>query len=152
MIKLNVKFEDKIINGQTTYNSEDGNLDFIPILNSDISLLISYINIGFDSIQMTANQVWGFTPKESWHKKNLILPSNIQKGKIELDGDFESGTWRLDKKEMWLTYYDSEQNWLCFGDFTNDSSDKCVEFLDNVVAVIDSDQHLKSLWIKLEIK
>lgn len=53
---------------------------------------------------------------------------------------------------MWLTYYDSEQNLLCFGGFTNDSSDKCVEFLDNVVAVIDSDQHLKSLWIKIEIK
>ncbi|WP_234288930.1 hypothetical protein [Listeria ivanovii] len=70
MIKLNVKFEDKIITGQVKYDSEEGNLNFPPELNSDISLLVSYINIGFDSILMTANQVWGFTPKESWHEKN----------------------------------------------------------------------------------
>lgn len=57
MFKLNVKLEDKIISGQIEYNNEDGSLDFIPRVNSDISLLISYINIGFDSILMTANQV-----------------------------------------------------------------------------------------------
>lgn len=152
MIKLNVKFEDKIITGQVKYNSEEGNLNFSPELNSDISLLISYINIGFDSILMTANQVWGFTPKESWHEKRLVLPSNIRKGKLELEGDYESGTWRLDKEEMWLTHYDSEQNWLCFGKFETNNSDTCIEFLTNVVAVLDNAHQLKSLWIKPYIK
>lgn len=152
MIKLNIKFEDKIITGQVKYDSEEGNLSFSPELNSDISLLISYINIGFDSILMTANQVWGFTPKESWHEKKLALPSNIRKGELELEGDYESGTWRLDKEEMWLTHYDSEQNWLCFGEFETISSDTCIEFLTNVVAVLDNAQHLKSLWIKLYIE
>ncbi len=28
------------------------------------------------------------------------------------------------------------------------NSDKCVEFLENVIAVVDNDQCLKSLWIK----
>ncbi|MDT0000902.1 hypothetical protein QJV15_08495 [Listeria cossartiae subsp. cayugensis] len=152
MFKLNVKLEDKIISGQIEYNNEDGSLDFIPRVNSDISLLISYINIGFDSILMTANQVWGFTPRESWHEEKLTLPSNIQKGEISLEEDFEPGSWRLDKKEMWLAYYDSEQKWLCFGNFTNNSDDKCIEFLKDVVAVIDNEQHLKSLWIKPDFK
>lgn len=150
--KLNVKFEDKIITGQVNYDSKDGNLNFSPELNSDISLLVSYITIGFDSIMMIANQVWGVTPKESWHEKKLELPSNIHKGKLELEGDYDSGTWRLDKKKMWLTHYDSEQNWLCFGEFETNGSDKCIEFLTNVVAVLDNEQHLKALWIKPYIK
>ncbi|MBC1806414.1 hypothetical protein IA759_05575 [Listeria marthii] len=148
MIKLNVVFEKKIINGHVKYIREDGALDFTPMLNSDISLLISYINIGFDSTQMTANQVWGFAPKESWRERKLALPLNIRKGKLVLLDDYEPGTWRLDKKATWYTYYDSEQNWLCFGDLKNSSSDTCVEFLENIVAVLDNDQHLKSLWIK----
>lgn len=152
MIKLNIRFEDNIITGRIKYDSEEGNLNFSPTLNSDISLLVSYINIGFDSIQMTANQVWGFTPKESWCEKRLALPSNIRKGKLEIDGDYESGTWRLDKEGMWLTHYDSDQNWLCFGESKTGSGDKCIEFLTNVVAVLDNAQHLKALWIKPHIK
>ncbi|MGM0329715.1 MULTISPECIES: hypothetical protein [Enterococcus] len=148
MIKLNINFENEIINGQVTYDDKDGNLDFNPKLNSDILLLINYINIGFDSVKNSANQVWGYTPKESWNKKDLILPLRVQKGKIKLEEALEPGSWRLDKKEPWLTYYDSKRNWLCFGDFMLNNSDKCVEFLENVIAVVDNDQCLKSLWIK----
>ncbi|MBO0461461.1 hypothetical protein JZO83_06835 [Enterococcus sp. DIV1298c] len=148
MIKLNLKSENERINGQVTYDEKDGNLDFNPRSNADILLLISYMNIGFDSIQKSANQVWGYTPKESWIKKDLLLPLHIQKGKVELEENLESGSWRLDKKEVWLTYYDLKQNWLCFGDFMHDNNDRCVEFLENVLAVVDNDQCLKSLWIK----
>lgn len=85
MFKLSVKLEDKIISGQIEYNNEDGSLDFIPRVNSDISLLISYINIGFDSILMTANQVWGFTPRESWHEELLFIKSKGNKGATKLE-------------------------------------------------------------------
>ena len=98
MIKLNINFENEIINGQVTYDDKDGNLDFNPKLNSDILLLINYINIGFDSVKNSANQVWGYTPKESWNKKDLILPLRVQKGKIKLEEALEPGSWRLDKK------------------------------------------------------
>lgn len=148
MIALDIKHNEKIINGSVIYNINDGNLDFTTKLNSDISLLVGYINVGFDSISMTANQIWGLTPRESWNERKLIIPSNIYKGQLKLLGDYNSGTWRIDKEKPWITYFDSSQNLLCFGDIINNNDDKCIEFLDNVFAVINDKKQLKSLWIK----
>jgi hypothetical protein len=138
----------KSVQGEVNYNEVERTLDFIPKANSDITIIINYINIGFDSDTMRANQVWGFSPKESWKEKALDIPTNIHDGELILQGEYDSGSWRIDKDEIWQTYYDVEKKWTCIGNPMIEKTSVCIEMLENVIAVLNESGQLQSLWVR----
>jgi len=140
--------DKKSVRGLINYSEVESALDFIPKANSDIIILINYINIGFDSDTMSANQIWGFLPKESWKMQKLDIPKTIHEGELILKGEYDSGSWRVDKDKIWQTYYDTEKQWVCIGNPVIKESFFCIEILENVVAVLNESKHLKSLWVQ----
>lgn len=141
--------KNKVI-GDLFYNKEQY-INFIPSINSDISILISYLNIQFSSENMNAKYVWGFIPKQSWLDMKLQTP-NYSSGELKIISDCMPGvSYRLDDfNNMWDTYYDSTSRWLCVGDYNLIDTDLAVEFATNTVAILQENK-LKSLWLKPEI-
>lgn len=149
MILLNKSYEDKIIEGYVIYNEEEKSFDTIPKLNSDIELVISYVNIGFDSETMMANQVWGFLPKECWRESEIECPINLKKVDLKLKTELEPGSWRLDRENQWKAYYNSKTKWLCIGTPDLAIGDEYIAFLENTVSVLNFTGELKALWIQI---
>lgn len=150
MIILNSNKENKIEKSHVIYDKENKSLDSIPKLNSDIILTVSYVNIGFDSETMLANQIWGFSPKECWIEKEISIPMNSKNASLKLETDLEPGSWRLDREMQWKVYYNSKTLWICIGNPDLDISDEPIAFLENAVSVLSPAGELKSLWIQLQ--
>ena len=136
MIEFRIVADDEINKGEVIYLNEESSFDFAPSSNSDIIILFAYLNLGIDSNTMVAQQVWGFSPKESWKQKSINVPNYI-KGKIKLVGEYEPGlSWRIDKDRMWQSYFDSTTGWYCIGEYDLEEEYKCIEFSTNTIAVI----------------
>lgn len=146
MIKLKACNICKTDQAKVFYNIEDRSFDTYPILNTDIGLVVAYINICFDSETMNARQVWGFSPKASWKERTLAIPAYREAG-LRLSTELEPGDIRLDWDRPWNTYYDNEKSWLCLGDPETDIRDEALCFLKNAVAVLNGEKELKSLWL-----
>jgi len=147
MIKFNAIKNDNIIYGETKYFEMDRSFDFVPKQDVDINIAISYLNLGFDSDNMKAKCVWGFSPKESWNNISDIQPESFL-GELFLLGEYESGlTWRIDKEEMWKSYYNNETGWFCIGDKNQEANDINIQFATDIIAVLQSET-LKALWFK----
>src|SRR5699024_4304371 len=100
---------------------------------------------------MNAQQVWGFSPRESWTSLQIGSPV-YEKGKLRLLGEYEPGlTWRIDKKDIWKSFFDKRTGWYCIGDYNIKEDDFGVEFANNRV-VIMNDYQLKSICIKQTFK
>jgi hypothetical protein len=149
MILLEAGYEDNMIRGHIIHNKENKSFDTIPKLNTDIILVVSYVNIGFDSETLIANQVWGFSPKESWIVKEIEEPMNSKNAVLKLKEELEPGSWRLDRETQWRTYYNSKTGWLCIGDPEITMNDDCINFLQNAVSTLNQKGELKALWIHL---
>lgn len=152
MIKFDYFYSDNIVLSRPYYYSEDLSIDMFPNLNSDVVMLVAYINIGFDSDNMYANQIWGFSPKDSWVKTNLTLPKFYKSGVVKIRGNLDPGTWRLDKKKQWKTFFDRTSGWLCIGNPKLKPSIAFIEFAIDSIMAIDENHELHALWVKPTIK
>lgn len=148
MIKLNAYYDKKSSKGQVFYNPVEKGFDTIPDVKSDITLLISYVNIGFDSDDMCSNQIFGLSPAYSWIRQKLLVPENFTRCALKLNEDFDYGTWRLDRGNEWKTYYDSDSGWICIGNPIKKGQTININFLDNAIAVLNLQGELQSLWMK----
>jgi hypothetical protein len=148
LIKFSANQEKGIVKRKIFYNSEEKGLDTSPRTQSDITVLIAYMQIGFDSDDMCANQVFGLTPSYSWLKRKMAAPDKTMACALKLDEDFDYGTWRLDKGDEWKSYFDSDSGWLCVGDPDIVANLTNIKFIDNAIATIDKFGELKALWIK----
>ncbi|ALS37500.1 hypothetical protein ABID30_001472 [Enterococcus rotai] len=134
--------------GNLFYNKETHEFISTPSLNSDITFLVGYINIGFDSETKTATQVWGFHHDFNWMEKRIDLPE-IVKGTIELNSDVKPGeSIRIKESSSWKTYFDNESGWVRFGLDKDFSETTLVEFFTDTVAEIDEAGNLVSLLLK----
>lgn len=148
MIKLSACHDKKCVDGHVFYNSEEKGFDTLPDVKSDITLLVAYVQIGFDSDDMCSNQIFGLSPAYSWKKQKLSAPTDAVKCALKLEEDFDYGTWRLDRGNEWDYYYDSDTGWFCVGNPEIAVSSTKINFIDNAIAVLDSQGELQSLWIK----
>lgn len=149
MILLEACYENKMKKGHVVHNVEEKAFDTIPKLNSDIILIISYVNIGFDSETMIANQVWGFSPKESWIEIDIDAPVNFKNAFLKLKVETDPGSWRLDRETPWKAHYNPKTQWFCVGSLDLEVDDQCIVFLENAISVLNSSGELKALWIHL---
>ncbi|BBM21285.1 30S ribosomal protein S2 [Lactiplantibacillus plantarum] len=87
-----------------------------PSVNSDITILVGYIYIGFDSENSESTQVWGFHHNFNW-KSSILIPPKAHQGKVVLDEDINPGdSKRITDANSWKTDYDISNGWLRFGE------------------------------------
>ena len=148
MIKLRDCPEKQCTEGYIFYNPDEKGFDTFPNNKSDVTLLVAYIQIGFDVDDMCSNQVFGLSPASSWNKRKLIVPNKGTRCALKLEEDFDYGTWRLDKGNEWKCYYDPTSGWFCVGNPEVGAETTNVSFIDNAIAVLNMHGELQSLWIK----
>lgn len=100
-MNFNIIHNNNLIEGNLIYNKEQY-FDFFPEINTDISVAIAYLNIQFDSEEMKAKYIWGFSSKDSWINNKLEIPKYFP-GELQIATCCEAGrTYRLDKfSDMW---------------------------------------------------
>jgi len=148
MIKLSAYYDKNSSTGQVFYNPAEKGFDTLPDVKSDITLLIAYVNIGFDSDDMCSNQVFGLSPEYSWIRQKLLAPKDFSKCALKLNEDFDYGTWRLDRGNEWKTYYDADSGWICIGTPQIKGQAININFLNNAIATLNMQGELQSLWMK----
>ena len=133
--------------GKLTYNKESKEFDTRPNINSDITILVAYINIGFDSDTMVATQIWGIHHDFNWIETEVNSPKIVE-GSLQLDIDVEAGTSkRIEEANSWKTYYDSKSGWIKFGMEENESRGFCVEVSSGTILEVDKNGNLVALWL-----
>ena len=144
-MKFSFRIDESIELKEKIIYSESGEFDCFPNMNTDIIVLIQYLNIGFDSQDNSAKQIWGLNHKASWITKRLRTPES-RKGKLYVSEDINSGDSKRLSKFGKETYFDPESGWICMGKYQNIGKYDNVEFLKNVIASL-GDGELKALWI-----
>ena len=135
-------------NIEERYYMSDKSFEGSPAVSVDINLAIAYLNLGIDSEDMCVKCLWGFSPKETWKEERLTIPP-AQGGKLKLLGEYEPGlTWRLDKNEMWISYFDEKTGWYCIGNPLSNKSDSAIRINRNMIAVFNSTNELTEVWVQ----
>ncbi|WP_272029908.1 hypothetical protein [Oceanobacillus kimchii] len=142
--------ENRDINeGILTYNESDKTINSIPKINSDITFLIKYINIGFDSESKKATQVWGYHHNFNWISQNLILPE-VTCGEVIINKSVDPGdSIRIPEAESWESYIDFNTDWLRIGS-AQGIGVRHIEFFTNTVLSIDYEGEIVGIWLKPE--
>lgn len=154
MIKFSKIEKDNLNNSvKTFYNDNEEAIECIPKQNNDISILIIYLETGFDALTMTAHSLTGFAPKYSWINKNIHLP-NFTYGLLKLEADIDEGSYRIDKNDDWQFYFDEKSKWLLITTDYYKNDEKCHSlqnfmFINNVIASISIEGELKRIYVKL---
>jgi len=130
-----------------TYCLAENSFSSSPLVNSDIGILIGYVNIGIDSETMLVKQVWGYSSKAVWKEKKLKTPDFTPTGVLVCGNLLPGMTYRYDNAGDWDTQFDPESGWICIGNIEVEDFDTAVEFMRNGGFVI-SNGSLKSIWLK----
>ncbi len=118
-----------------------------PSVNSDITILVGYIYIGFNSENSESTQVWGFHHNFNW-KSSILIPPKAHQGKVVLDEDINPGdSKRITDANSWKTDYDISNGWLRFGGENNSLKSSYVEFFPGTIMGIDDDGNITELWL-----
>lgn len=138
--------------GKLIYIESSHEFESEPSINSDITVLVGYIYIGFDSENNESTQVWGFHHNFNWKSSDLKPPKAIQ-GKVGLIGDINSGdSKRIAGANSWETDYDKSSGWLRFGGENNSLKISYVEFFPYTIMGIDENGDITELWLRPILK
>ena len=138
MLVFRYKERDTQLDSHVIYDASETAFNTYPISNSDVYIIINYLNFGFN-FDMIANNLWGLCPNYSWKRKKLVLPQYIN-GVVILDGDYVSGSnYRIGKKEIWEQNFDEEQGYLCVGICKHEPGDVSIKCLNEAIATINNE-------------
>lgn len=134
--------------GHLYYSIDNHEFNSTPDINSDITLVIAYIQIGFDSETKNATQIWGFHHNFNWIEQELTIPI-FSKGEVKLDIELEPGdSKRIKDIDKWNTYYDRKSGWIKIGPNSGSNANQNIEFFTNTVISIDENGEINSLWLR----
>jgi len=106
---------------------------------------------GLDTICETGEivHISGLNSQNSWIKKKMSFPKAIR-GRlcVHFDEPPVEGTG-ISYDRTWETFYDADQQCICIGDYQTNESDDCVEFANNVIAVLRGGD-LIAIWAKIK--
>jgi len=141
-------YESDLKPGEIIYDIENYSFDMLPYCLSDATILIEYIQFGFDSETKELMGLWGLCPKLSWIPSKLQPPQSIV-GSIRFRAELESGkTIRLRKdKTNWKYFYDNDSGWFCMKRTENLTDESCVEIIKDVLIVL-SEGKINAIWLK----
>lgn len=91
----------------------------------------------------------GLNPHKTWITESMNVPLAKQ-GRlwIHFNDPLMKGTG-IEYNRTWHTYYDAEKQYICIGDYRTGNNDDCVEFANNIIAVLRGDQ-LVAIWAKIK--
>lgn len=128
-----------------TYNIEECSFDIEPIVQEIcFDIVVNYLNLTVVDDNKVI-QVWGFCGFATWIKADCKVPKSA-KGTLYVIDDLECGFAYGVNKEDFPVYINTQTGWLCIGN--PEGSGKAVEFINNCVAVIDTEGEFISLWLK----
>lgn len=138
-----------ITKGKIIYDAGEGCFDSTILMNTDIDILIAYLNVGIDSTDMEVKSIWGYNPEQQWIAKNLSIPY-AEEGSLLLLDDYEAGlSYRLDRDKVWKSYIDKNTMWFCIGNTNIDRNDMPVKINENTIVVINELGELRAIFIHL---
>ncbi|HEL0656564.1 TPA: hypothetical protein TUW49_001877 [Streptococcus equi subsp. zooepidemicus] len=146
---FNIKKNSDTISGKVAYSTEGQEIKVQPSINSDITFLIAYLQLGFDSENMLSTQISGYLPYFNWEAACLAKPLAV-KGRILLcRSDIEPGdSVRIPNVEYWKIQYDNASGWLRYGNVTDLRGITYVEIFQNELVGLNSDGHIEEIWLK----
>jgi len=144
--------EEKDYIGELLYIRDEHSFLYKPYnTNAGVSILIGgYTEL--DTILETSEvtHVSGFCHKNTWIIKSINVP-NSKKGCLiaHFDKPPMKGTG-IEYDRSLETYYDEEKQYICIGDYCIEDTDDCVEFANNIIAVLRNGD-LVAIWAKIKM-
>jgi len=91
----------------------------------------------------------GLNSKNSWISKKMSFPKAV-KGSLfaHFDKPPMNGNG-INYDRTWNTFHDAEQQCICIGDYQTNEGDDCVEFANNIIAVLRGGD-LIAIWAKIK--
>jgi hypothetical protein len=133
--------------GKPYYIYEDYSFDYDPLLSSDATVLVEYIQLAVDTCRNQVKYIFGYHPNVHWISMNLAIPKYIN-GNLFVEGEIETGdNIRIVQIGAWKTYFDENSGWVCVGDPSFTEQDMAVKFATDTISVI-REGLLRSLWVK----
>jgi len=137
--------------GELLYIKGEQSLLYKPFnTNVGIGVLIGYYT-ELNTICETGEviHISGFNSKSTWIEKKLDIPES-KRGRlwIHFDDSPMKGTG-IEYDRTWETFYDAEKHYICIGDHLTSDNDDCIEFANNIIAVLRGGQ-LVAIWAKIK--
>ena len=117
--------------------------------NISIGVLFGeYTELGVISETMEVVNLSGYSPKNSWIEKVMNVPMAKQ-GCLLVHFDEEPMKGVCINYDRYCeTYYDKEKQYICIGDNSIEDNDDCIEFANNIIAVL-REGALIGVWAKI---
>lgn len=148
-MKIIPDVKSELLKTTVFYCAEDHSFDTTPHYNCDITFQIGYLHIGFDSHDMTAKSIWGYSPTSTWKKAKIFVPENVCNGSLVTNYSIPGITKRLDNQfNKWEPFFDKENSLFCLRQSYEVLNPKHLKLFQNVIITIDNNE-LRSLWIMI---
>jgi len=137
-------------NGELLYIHDEYSLCYIPFsTNVSVSILCGgYTSL--DTICETGSivHISGLNSNHIWIPAKLEMPKS-KRGELiaHFDKPPLKGTG-VDYDRSWRTYYDKNSHCICIGNPSVKDSDFCIEFANEIVAVLNGER-LIAIWAKI---
>ena len=137
--------------GELLYVSKEHSLLYRPFSNNAGIVVVIGEYTGLDVICETgvAVHISGLCFKNKWINKKMKIPKS-KKGCLitRFEKPPIKGTG-IDYGRTWKTYFDKNTNCICIGDDCTKCDDNCIEFANNIIAVLRNGQ-LIAVWAKIQ--
>ena len=149
---MNFSFYSKEIEfiGELIYIRNEYALSYKPFCTNVNAGILFGAGVELNVIRETNEivHISGFNPMNTWVDK-IISPPKAKKGclLINLKSPLLKGEC-IEYDTSCLTYYDKEKQYICIGDYDTNVNDDCVEFANNIIAVL-RDGAIIAVWAKI---
>ncbi|HFI0435754.1 MULTISPECIES: hypothetical protein [Streptococcus] len=138
------------------YRKSEYSIDTIPVRNSDICILIDYLQIGFDSVSNACTQIFGFFPQFQFSERREFSIPNAQKGVLLLNSEkygLEAGdSLCLKQTGDWISVYSDKTKYIYFGKPQLSFNVSYIKFFPCCIAAINDAGELEGLWMLIDIE
>jgi len=142
----NISFE-----GELLYMHDEYSLIYEPnFTNAGLGIscgTCTELNVIYETCDIV--HISGLSPKNSWIIKTMNIPK-AKRGRLWVHiENLPMEGMCLEYGKLWDTYYDEEKQYICIGDYCTDDYDDCVEFANNLIAVL-REGNLIAVWAKIK--
>lgn len=128
------------------YTKGEYSFESIPRYSADISLLIDYLELCFDSNTKRLRRICGMCAHTAWIDKKLTPPL-CSYGSLMLKKDIKSGdVIRISENQN--VYYDKNSGWVCIGEYDSEKS-RSVGVSQSIIVSLE-DNNISAVWLRPE--
>ena len=143
--------DNKDFTGELHYIRDEHSFLYVPPnTNTGVGILIGqYTELDVIYETNVIVHLSGYCHRNTWIAKEMTIP-NSKKGCLVMNcGKPLMKGVSVEYDRTWLTYFDDEKQYVCIGDSSTNKADNCVEFANNVIAVLRG-KKLIAIWAKVK--